>query len=176
MFQKACYIFYMSYSIRFTNQADLPKLEAIFSQARSFMRESGNLSQWPEGTPKIEEVKRDIAQGVSYVVTDGDSLIATFSAIPGIDPTYLDIEGEWLNDEEYVTIHKLAKGKGGTHIFEFVVDFCFRIADNIRIDTHEDNAPMRHLLKKNGFSYCGIIHLKNGEPRLAFQKIRKKDD
>ena len=130
----------------------------------------------PMAGRKIEEVKRDIAQGVNYVVLDGDSLIATFSAIPGIDPTYLDIEGEWLNDEEYVTIHKLAKGKGGTHIFEFVVDFCFRIADNIRIDTHEDNAPMRHLLKKNGFSYCGIIHLKNGEPRLAFQKIRKKDD
>ena len=26
------------------------------------------------------------------------------------------------------------------------------------------------VLKRNGFSYCGIIYLENGEERLAFQK------
>mgnify|MGYP003296922186 CR=1 FL=1 len=40
---------------------------------------------------------------------------------------------------------------------------------NIRIDTHHDNVVMQRLLKKLGFQYCGIIHLENGDPRLAFQ-------
>ena len=29
---------------------------------------------------------------------------------------------------------------------------------------------MRKGLQKLGFTYCGVIHLENGEPRLAFQK------
>ena len=30
---------------------------------------------------------------------------------------------------------------------------------------------MRHCIARAGFEYCGIIHLLNGDPRLAFQKI-----
>ena len=30
---------------------------------------------------------------------------------------------------------------------------------------------MRNGLKKLGFTYCGIIYLENGDPRLAFQKL-----
>ena len=29
---------------------------------------------------------------------------------------------------------------------------------------------MQHLLQKNGFVYCGVIHLANGAPRLAFER------
>ena len=28
------------------------------------------------------------------------------------------------------------------------------------------------LLARHGFSYCGIIYLKNGSPRLAYQRVR----
>jgi hypothetical protein len=44
---------------------------------------------------------------------------------------------------------------------------------NIRIDTHRDNVPMLSLLDKSGFERCGIIYLKNGDERIAFQKIKK---
>ena len=30
---------------------------------------------------------------------------------------------------------------------------------------------MQHLLQKNGFVYCGVIHLANGAPRLAFERV-----
>lgn len=30
---------------------------------------------------------------------------------------------------------------------------------------------MRHCIEKYGFAYCGVIHLLDGSPRLAFQKI-----
>ena len=31
---------------------------------------------------------------------------------------------------------------------------------------------MQHLLEKHGFSYCGIIYLANGDPRLAYQRLQ----
>jgi RimJ/RimL family protein N-acetyltransferase len=52
-----------------------------------------------------------------------------------------------------------------------ILDYCFTVTDNIRIDTHRDNQIMQHCLAKAGFSYCGIIHLLNGDERLAYQKV-----
>lgn len=40
----------------------------------------------------------------------------------------------------------------------------------MRIDTHENNTPMRRALEKSGFRYCGIIRIFNGDARIAFQK------
>ena len=33
------------------------------------------------------------------------------------------------------------------------------VDSNIRIDTHLDNRIMQHVIKKYGFTYCGIIYL-----------------
>jgi hypothetical protein len=33
---------------------------------------------------------------------------------------------------------------------------------------------MQHVLAKNGFTYCGLIYLKNGAERLAYQRVGKK--
>jgi acetyltransferase, GNAT family len=50
--------------------------------------------------------------------------------------------------------------------------FCKARAANLRIDTHKDNAPMLHNIRKHGFAYCGVIHTDNGSERLAFQWLR----
>jgi RimJ/RimL family protein N-acetyltransferase len=44
---------------------------------------------------------------------------------------------------------------------------------NVRIDTHKDNVPMRNLLKKMGFTHCGVIRLldKDESPREAYMKV-----
>ena len=34
-----------------------------------------------------------------------------------------------------------------------------------------DNKIMQHLLEKNGFTRCGIIHVADGSPRFAYQKL-----
>ena len=34
-----------------------------------------------------------------------------------------------------------------------------------------EDIPMQNLLKKNGFSYCGVIYLEDGGKRIAFEKI-----
>ncbi len=42
---------------------------------------------------------------------------------------------------------------------------------SIKIDTHQENLPMRRFLEKNAFQYCGIIYLENGDERMAFERL-----
>jgi RimJ/RimL family protein N-acetyltransferase len=46
-----------------------------------------------------------------------------------------------------------------------------RGVNSIRVDTHKENKSMQKLLKKNGFTYCGIIYLVDGNERAAFEKL-----
>ena len=43
--------------------------------------------------------------------------------------------------------------------------------ESIRIDTHEKNVRMRRFLEKLGFEERGIIYLKDGNPRVAYELI-----
>ena len=40
---------------------------------------------------------------------------------------------------------------------------------NIRVDTHARNLPMRAKIEARGFVRCGIIHVADGTPRIAYQ-------
>ena len=51
-----------------------------------------------------------------------------------------------------------------------MMKWAFDSFGNVRVDTHKDNYVMQNMLKKLGYSYCGIIYLENGDPRLAYQK------
>lgn len=42
---------------------------------------------------------------------------------------------------------------------------------HLRIDTHADNHIMQHLILKNGFEQCGIIHIADGSERIAYEKV-----
>ena len=55
-------------------------------------------------------------------------------------------------------------------VYSEYVKWCFERCPNLRIDTHEDNRIMQHLLEKNGFIYCGEITVEDGTSRMAYQK------
>ena len=160
-------------NIRKTTEKDIQPVMQIFAKAREIMRKSGNFKQWPVGYPSEKAVINDIKNNNSYVVeNENNTIVATFAFIIGPDPTYSYIEGgKWLNDEAYGTIHRIASSGECKGIMSKVLDYCSKFVSNIRIDTHEDNSIMRHLLDKNGFKHCGTIYLLDGNPRLAFQKI-----
>lgn len=157
--------------VRRSNMEDIPAMMDLYAQARVFMRENGNLNQWDESYPSRELLEKDIAFGNSYIVEDDEkNLAATFAFIKGEDPTYYGIEnGAWLNHEPYGTIHRLAGNTSYHGIASGCIGWCKSQIGNLRADTHEDNKIMQHLLEKNGFVRCGIIHLANGAPRIAYQ-------
>ena len=135
-------------NIRQTRQEDLAEVMAIYDYARRFMQEHGNGNQWINGYPSEELISNEI------------------------DPTYLKIyEGEWLNDEPYAVIHRMASNGKQKGISTECLKWAFAHCDNIRIDTHRDNIVMQNLLKKHGFKQCGIIYIANGTERIAFHKI-----
>ncbi len=160
--------------IRKTEMKDLPELRRIYACARKLMKETGNPNQWRDNGPGEDLVVNDINNANSYVMEDDAGIYAVFSFIIGEDVTYGFIEGQWLNDEPYGTIHRIASD--GTHrgIMRDAVEYCSQRVSNLRIDTHEDNKIMQHQILKLGFTYCGTIYLLNGEPRRAYHKIVEK--
>ena len=158
--------------IRKATLADVEAAHKIYESAKEFMHSSGNPNQWTGEYPSGSDVKSGIANGTSYVCVDGDEVVATFYFGIGDDPTYKVIyDGEWKNALPYAVVHRIAVKHRGKGILGFVLDECFKMYSNLKIDTHRDNIPMQRALKKSGFEYCGIIHLANGDERLAYQRI-----
>ena len=103
----------------------------------------------------------------------GNTIVATFVLRGGTDPTYNVIyDGQWLNDEPYAVIHRVASSGEVKGVIRVVLDFARRQYRNIRVDTHADNKVMQHLMQKEGFRYCGVIHCWNGTERLAYQYVQ----
>ena len=161
--------------IRRTEEKDLDAVMAVYARARAFMAQTGNPTQWGTDYPYIELIKSDIKKN-GYVVTEDNRVIGVFVFEENAhEAVYDNIDGAWLNDRSYAVIHRCAsdgtlKGTG-----RFFLDWCFDRCKNIRIDTHADNVPMKNLLEKNGYKYCGKIKYPgrgendNGE-RVAYQK------
>ena len=140
------------------------------------MKNTGNPNQWEPEYPSCELINDDIARGDTYVCTAGGKTVATFVLRGGADPTYSVIyNGAWLDNKPYATIHRIAGSGEVKGIFSRVVQFARQRYDRLRIDTHRDNRPMRHLIEKAGFKYCGIIHCRSGAERLAYQLNRSSD-
>jgi RimJ/RimL family protein N-acetyltransferase len=157
--------------IRKTKFSDIPEIMAIYKKAKAYMIENGNPTQWKNGYPNKELVESDIRANKSYVCIDNNEIVGIFYFEIGIEKTYLKInEGEWLNDKEYGVIHRIAVNGHQKGIATYCINWCYEKCRNIRIDTHRNNKPMQKSLEKNGFKYCGIIYLEDGDERIAYQK------
>ena len=162
--------------IRPAYREDLAGIMEVLEAARGIMRASGNMNQWIGGYPSEELILSDIAQWQGFVVLteDAATLSAYFAFVPSPEPTYAEIfGGKWLDDSlPYHAVHRLGSLPQVHGVFRAVMDWCFCMDPNIRIDTHRDNHIMRHCIERYGFSYCGIIYLESGDERLAYQRLK----
>lgn len=152
-------------------EKDLPEILEIYAYARKFMKENGNAHQWSDQFPPEALLREDIGHGNLYVVQKDGTIHVVFAFIVGEDVNYSVIEqGTWLSGEPYGTIHRVASDGAVHGVFDLIVSFCSQKMKHIRIDTHKDNKVMQHLILKNGFEKCGIIHVADGTPRIAYEK------
>lgn len=157
--------------IRNTTLDDLDGVMTIYKKARQFMRAHDNPTQWLGGKPTRQQVEEDIAKGQSYVCVNEGRIAGVLCFFIGNDPTYKTIyDGNWLNDSPYAVVHRIASSGEFKGTGTFMMEWAFSQYGNVRVDTHEDNYVMQNMLRKLGYTYCGVIHLENGDPRLAFQK------
>lgn len=168
-------------NIRRTAETDIPSVMKLYDYARRFMAEHGNPNQWgPTSWPPETLIRRDIAEGSSYVCIHEGRIVGTFFFRCGkdIEPTYREIgDGAWLDESPYGVIHRLAGDGSVKGIGACCIEWALERCGHLRADTHGDNYVMQKLLKKMGFVHCGTIYVEEDEyPRLAFEKVSENGD
>lgn len=158
-------------NILLAKEEDLPRIMEIYDIAKAYMRANGNPNQWNGAYPDPETLRTDMEKQRLYVYKKDGRIHGVFMLLLEEEPTYAYIEdGSWREETPYGTIHRLAGDGEVRGLFAKCVAFCEKKVPYLRADTHFDNHTMQHLLEKNGFERRGIIYLKNGDPRIAYQK------
>jgi len=162
--------------IRLCTDREIPAVKEVFDKAVRYMRSKGNMHQWTNGYPSEDLLKEDIEKKQLYVYCDEKGGIhGAFVFFIGEEPTYKEIyEGSWLNEKPYGVMHRVASDGTIKHAFKQYLAYCLDLCDTIKIDTHRDNLPMQKAVTDQGFVYCGIIYLENGDERLAYQYTKAK--
>lgn len=153
----------------------------ITDQAKSQLRGMG-VDQWQKGYPCREIWEDDIEKQVAWLAVEEGKVLGVFTFLTAPDPSYAEIDGAWLADIPYASMHRVcvsddSKGRGVAgemfrHGFDMAKELGF---GSVRIDTHPENMPMQRALGKAGFVPCGTIILKggseDGDGRIAFEKL-----
>ena len=118
--------------IRHAALADLNSILKIYEQARTFMRQQGNLNQWTNGYPQRELIEKDIQNNNCYVCVSDSEIVGVFCYFHQPDPTYAHIyEGSWLNDAPYGVIHRIAVTSHRKGIANACYDFALSKCPNL---------------------------------------------
>ena len=165
------------FKFRRTTPSDLKDILSIIVKNQAYFKEQG-INQWQNGYPNELVLINDIAHGESYILEHNNQIIATTVISFHKEPTYSVIKGQWITDTPYAVIHRIAvapqaKGNGAAkRLFDEAEKICKqRMINSLRIDTHPQNKSMIRAIEKQGFVFCGIIHLTTGDERVAYEKV-----
>ncbi|OZG50159.1 hypothetical protein [Bombiscardovia coagulans] len=186
--------------LRHATVEDIPAIEKVFAHARQVMAEGGNPRQWGTKYPYPEMIAADVRNGNTYLLVDNagetpdatngtfeapeleevrgdhERIIGLFSLFDGEDPAYGDINGAWLDNDPYMTIHRVASSGLGKRAASDIISWCMRHYHNVRIDTGPNNFAMQHILETHHFIRCGTIGVLDNqnpdmdESRLAYHR------
>ena len=159
--------------IRKAREEDMSTILQIYAIAREFMKKNGNPTQWADGYPQESVLRKDLKEENLYVCEEDGVVKGVFSFIMGDDPTYQHIQGGWHRNAAYGAIHRVASDGTLRGLAAQIFSYCQERSSYLRIDTHRDNHPMQHVLRKFGFQDCGIIWAANGSERIAFDLYAK---
>lgn len=167
--------------MRIAKKEDIKEIMNVVKSAQEFLKACGS-SQWQDGYPTPEDFLEDIKEGDLYVYEETGRIVGIVVLLRREDENYEEIySGNWLNDEPYYSVHRIAVSTRGKAIATKMMEFVERVAlaegiKNLRADTTEENLIMQHLFEKFGYQRCGVIYLKRTEvnnKRIAYQKMLK---
>lgn len=167
--------------IRLSKTEDIQNIIEIINDAKELLA-SLQIDQWQNGYPNAAQIENDIKNRESFVVVnDEHKIMATSMFTTKPEPTYKEIfDGNWIipEDKKYGVIHRMAikkeyrkQGIAKFMFDEFHQQLKQQNITSLKIDTHEENLAMQSLIKKLGYTYCGIIYTSYNSKRLAFEKV-----
>lgn len=161
--------------IRKARAEDLNAVADLYDIGRQTMYHQNNTFQWNENYPLLEDAAADLEINGLFVVTkdkESEEILGCFSLLPGPDEAYFNItEGAWINNLDYVVIHRVAVKYTGRGIASFMFNWICANYSNVRADTHEANVAMTTTLTHAGFIYCGKVVGHDATPRNAFHFV-----
>jgi len=142
-------------------------------------RKKDGSNQWQDGYPNLDVVKKDIDNGVGFVLTDNENIVGYTAILINDEPEYEKIEGTWLSNSDYVVFHRVAISENylGKGLAKLIMKNIEKYTLNkkiysIKADTNFDNIAMLKIFKNFDYSYCGEVYFR-GQPRQAYEKILK---
>ena len=152
------------------NNYEQPKLQEIYSANNAVIVESDQMqaavSHFYYKNPSVS--KSTIENGLSRDIVIDIQNDTEQEGIYRIDVSY---RYSYNGSVPYGTVHRLASAGKHKGVASAVLDWSMEHCQSLRADTHADNKIMQHLLEKNGFTRCGVIHVADGSPRFAYQKL-----
>lgn len=168
----------MNMILRKGREGDRKAVLSLYEDASAFLKKLG-IPQWQDGYPGEESFLEDLRSGTLWVWEgEGGKILGTASLCSGVEPTYLSIDGRWLTEGDYATIHRSTLSRGyrgrglGKRIFSDLEELArSKNIPSLRVDTHEKNERMNRLIQRSGYTLCGVVTMADGSPRLAYEKI-----
>lgn len=167
------------YSLRPARSDELNEAMDLIHQAKAYLKAQG-IDQWQKGYPDLDCIRGDIEAHRGYFLADrsGNRLGYLCVDFDG-EPAYSDLNGQWLTGDSrsYGVVHRLALDASARD--RGLAERAFRLAEglcrergvkSIRMDTDDANGIMKHLLSKQGYTFCGTICFDNSE-KLAYEKL-----
>jgi len=159
----------------------LDEICRITDEAKAQLKGMG-VDQWQRGYPSRDFWLQDIQIGRVWLATEDQQVLGAFLFQTTPDISYNKIDGSWLSNAPYATIHRVCvsdscKGQGvAGRMFAHAMDMARKQGfASVRIDTHAENRPMQRALEKTGFRFCGTVTLiggcEDGSPRIAFEYL-----
>jgi len=169
----------MEYQFRQANYSEASQIWQILKDAIRRRKEDGS-SQWQDGYPNMKVIKSDIQKKIGFVFTQNDTIIGYSAVIINDEPDYVNIEGKWLSDQDFIVYHRvaiseefLAKGMA-KKMMKLIEQYALsKNIYSLKADTNHDNIPMMKIFEKLGYSFCGIVYIRQS-PRRAYEKVLKK--
>ena len=158
---------------------EVNQIMTIIDSARDQIATYGS-NQWQSSYPTADIISEDILLGQGYVSIVEGNIVAYVAVIDGKEPAYDAIyDGQWLqNNQHYITFHRMAVSNDsmGLGICQTFLQGLIEghTGPDFRIDTHEKNEAMKHIVDKLGFIYCGKVRIE--DERLAYQKIKEQSE
>ncbi|WP_125590000.1 GNAT family N-acetyltransferase [Companilactobacillus jidongensis] len=169
--------------LRQAHSDDFERVAEIISGAKKTLFDRG-VNQWQQGYPDEEILRRDIEEGINYVLMLDGIIVGTAALQQGYDRDYQKIsDGRWSEDSEvtYSIIHRIAVEAGHQSkmlyiaLIQQLMTMSYHLGyHDVRIDTHPDNLVMQHVITDSGFVEKGIITLDADDGvRKAYQILLK---
>ena len=78
----------------------------ITGQAKRQLKGLG-LDQWQKGYPSREVWLDDVKKGYTYLAVEEGEILGIFAFQTTPDISYYEIDGKWLTDGEYASMHRV---------------------------------------------------------------------